>query len=504
MVLGPRVSLVARAVVAAAFATTAFAQSTCNAVAIPRPGPGANAAIFAATSLPNGNVLVGGSFSSIDGTPASRAAEWNGVSWTPRNLASGSITLLATRANGTPIAAYRDGFGSFAFAGVKQWNGTAWLDLGPSFFGPVTQVMALGEHNGDVVVSVFQGPSSNLVGRFHAASGSWQPLGTFGSGTVSAFAHLPNGDLVAGGQFTATASFPMNSIARWNGSAWLPLASGVQGRVTAMVTLPNGDLVVGGQFLFAGAALANNVARWDGSSWSALGSGIGVAGELVVSLVTLPSGGLLALTMNLGTIPESGAVHRWDGTTWTRVAANLVNPALTTGGIGQVRQSTGEVLVFGDFTSANGVPAPRMLTVTSTCPAASASVGAGCTTPGSHVLRTASMPWLGSTFRARGEGLPSPSLVFALSSIAFAAPGAMPLNGLLPEGVAGCDLMAMPEIVEWLFSTGTATSSLAVPNSSVLIGAVFHHQMVPCTFGPSGNLVAVTSTNALQLTIGEL
>ena len=94
--------------------------------------------------------------------------------------------------------------------------------------------------------------------------------------------------------------------------------------------------------------------------------------------------------------------------------------------------------------------------------------------------------------------------MFAISSIAFAAPGAMPLNSLLPEGVAGCDLMAMPEIVEWLFSTGTATSSLAVPNSSVLIGVVFHHQMVPCTFGPSGDLVAVTSTNALQLTIGDL
>jgi hypothetical protein len=88
-------------------------------------------------------------------------------------------------------------------------------------------------------------------------------------------------------------------IARWNGTSWSALGSGISGlpnftSVNALTVLPNGDLVAGGQFTSAGGVSANGIARWDGTSWSALGSGMGGQYPSVYALTTLPNGDLVA------------------------------------------------------------------------------------------------------------------------------------------------------------------------------------------------------------------
>jgi hypothetical protein len=87
---------------------------------------------------------------------------------------------------------------------------------------------------------------------------------------------LPNGDLIAGGDFTSAGGVGASGIARWNGSSWSALGSGTGGSertVKSLAVLPNGDVVAGGGFTTAGGVTVNRVARWDGSSWSGLGSG---------------------------------------------------------------------------------------------------------------------------------------------------------------------------------------------------------------------------------------
>jgi hypothetical protein len=60
-----------------------------------------------------------------------------------------------------------------------------------------------------------------------------------------------------------------------------------------------------------------------------------------------------------------------------------------------------------------------------------------------------------------------------------------------------------PDILEAMVTlTGSAQSSLFLPNSPPLVGVVFYHQMVPIELDGFGNWVAITSTNALQLTAG--
>jgi hypothetical protein len=82
-----------------------------------------------------------------------------------------------------------------------------------------------------------------------------------------------------------------NNVARWNGTSWSALGAGMDSTVNALAVLPNGDLVAGGNFLNAGGTIANNIARWNSTSWSALGAGMD---STVSALAVLPTGDLAA------------------------------------------------------------------------------------------------------------------------------------------------------------------------------------------------------------------
>jgi hypothetical protein len=121
----------------------------------------------------------------------------------------------------------------------------------------------------------------------------WSPgIGVPGiNGIVNALVVMPNGDLVAGGQFSSAGGVAANGIARWNGASWSPLGAGVSGAVNALTVRPNGDLIAGGDFISAGGSPAFFIARWNGTAWAALGSGMD---DAVTSLATLPNGDVVA------------------------------------------------------------------------------------------------------------------------------------------------------------------------------------------------------------------
>jgi hypothetical protein len=59
---------------------------------------------------------------------------------------------------------------------------------------------------------------------------------------VDALAEMPNGDIVAGGQFSIAGGVAVNNIARWDGQVRTPVGNGIQGgAVRALAVLPNGD-----------------------------------------------------------------------------------------------------------------------------------------------------------------------------------------------------------------------------------------------------------------------
>ena len=61
----------------------------------------------------------------------------------------------------------------------------------------------------------------------------------------------------------------------------------------------------------------------------------------------------------------------------------------------------------------------------------------------------------------------------------------------------------LPDYAELLLpASGVAETSLAIPDSAALAGLVLHHYVVPFEVDASLNILAVTSSNSLQLTLG--
>lgn len=145
----------------------------------------------------------------------------------------------------------------------------------------------------------------------------WRTLGGGVTGTVRAFATLPDGRLVVAGAITQFGTNAFNNIATWDGERWEALGLGVSGAVNALLVMADGSLIAGGAFLNAGGAPANRLARWDGQTWSPVGGGVS---SVVSALAQRPDGDLVVAGQfnRAGTTTVSG-IATWNGTTWARI-----------------------------------------------------------------------------------------------------------------------------------------------------------------------------------------
>jgi hypothetical protein len=484
-------------------ATTLAAQCTISWPAAPF-GSGGNDTVRASASTAGGALVLAGRFTTVSGTAADRIAQWNGTAWSA--LGSGlnlDCNALLTLPSGDLIAG-----GSFTSAGgtpangVARWNGSAWSALGTGLdplvpLGPSAQALAVLQ-NGDLVVGgAFTGAGGvvcNNIARWNGAA--WSALGGGTAGPVRALVVLGNGDLVATGTFATAGGVTVNHIARWNGSAWSALGTGL-GLFggAALAVAGNGDLFVGGTFLTAGGGSAVRVARWNGSTWSALGTGANAA---VTSLLALPNGELLAggQFTTIGGV-AANRIARWNGTVWSAFGAGADGTVNTL-----LQRPLGDVIAGGEFANAGGTAAGRIAQLQSSCAPAGSSLGTGCSGSGGlNALAVQRLPLLGSSFRARGTGLPAFGIVLAVTGLTSTS---LPLSLVFPQAGPGCTLFANGDLIDAVVPVaGTATTGLDIPNNNTLLGLQLFHQHVPLELDLFGNITAVTASNALQVTIGS-
>jgi hypothetical protein len=463
---------------------------------------GFDGAVHAAAVAPNGDVIVGGAFTRTSSGPANRIARWDGTTFHP--LGSGTsddVFAVAVLPNGDVYAG-----GVFLTAGgvtasrIARWDGAAWSPLGTGVLGPVYAVHAL--PGGDLAVG----------GRFVQAGGSlamhvarwdgsnWFPLSTTPnalSGEVRALTTLPNGDLVAGGLLDFLNLYPLRQVARFDGVAWTPVGGPLYGWVHALATLGNGDLVAGGDFTVAGSGPADRIARWNGTAWVPLGSGLqGWPYQTVRTLLRLPDGDLLAggSFTSAGPVAAAG-VARWDGAAWN---------AIGSGTLGEPRAlalAPRELFVGGVFQTAGGFIARNAAALSASCPATVAVHGAGCSgSAGPNVLAATTLPWIGGTFAARATGLPANAIAVRVLGLGTTS---VPLATILPQGGAGCALLATPDLLDaYVPAGGSLDTQFAIPDALPLAGMLLHQQIAALELGPLAAILALTSTNALSLTIG--
>lgn len=208
------------------------------------PDGGVDGFVRTILALPDGGMIAGGQFFQAGQVSAGLIAKWDGTEWSALGLGldAGSCRTLLRTNDGDIIAA-----GSFLQAdeqpawGIAKWDGSQWSKLGNNTDG----------------------------GGFAGFISHWS------SPTMAHdLVELPNGDIIACGNFSAVDGMPIRGIARWDGNQWHPLGMGVNDVPRAMTLLPNGDLMVAGVFSEASGVPCNGIAVWNGTDWSALGDGL--------------------------------------------------------------------------------------------------------------------------------------------------------------------------------------------------------------------------------------
>ena len=489
---------------------------------------------LALATLPNGELVAGGSFTRIGDKFAASIARFGGASWSRLSMGgvAGASTFLQL-ADGRLLAGGRmqspDGAALWT---VAAFDGASWATLGAGLggIGPFDGVRELAQvPNGDVLAAgYFTGPfgSPLLSSMWRWAGGAWQPFGD-ANNDVTTLLSLPGGDLLVGGYFSQIGGLAIPGLARLTGAhstTWQAFA-GVAGVVECAALAANGDLYVGGTLAVNGGASAPRIARWNGSAWSSIASfaptGLSVmtSGDLVATgyglpirrwngvawtdlmpgshvvggMASLPNGDLLAAGQFDLPI-ASDEVRRWNGIGWARLGGNN---AQASGGPLAVLPAGG--VAFGGTIIEGGSVVSGFARYLSTCPATAIGNGSGCPGSGGPTSYAATaLPWLGATFRARGSNLPSNALVVVVTGFGTVD---LPLPSALPPSAASCRLLVTPDALSVAVASGTLDTELVVPNVSTLLGLVVHEQLV--AFATAGaQWTAPTSSNALMLTLG--
>ncbi|MFA6045401.1 MAG: immunoglobulin domain-containing protein [Phycisphaerales bacterium] len=199
-------------------------------------------------------------------------------------------------------------------------DGTWVPTMGPSGVDGTVYAMAKWDPDGPgpLPEGVLMGGSFAVAGNVVANNIAWwnpqtkdfTALGGGVNGKITTIAIMPDGRVIAGGDFSAAGGSPVRHIAAWDGVHWLSLGTGIDNNTTGTTVINslavfNNLLLVAGNFRSAGGVNTGAVAGWEGQSWSAFGS---VAGS-ATGLATDPTTGELSLVAD-------GSLFSWSEGEW--------------------------------------------------------------------------------------------------------------------------------------------------------------------------------------------
>ena len=236
--------------------------------------------------LPDGRMLAGGIFGTVGTRGCKNIAIFDSTDWQATSKGvDGPVTNMLALPDGDVILA-----GVFKIAGdqvtpgvarwrpdTNEWFAMPGINNWASNFDAFNRTFAIARAaDGDILLS---GPirfpvnltSGYSIVRWDQGTQAWRSLGT-SDGQAFALLSLPNGDIIAGGEFNLIDGQSFPTIARWRASTgqWERMSGFIGGSVTALVRSTSGEIFAGGSFASAtGSPSAKYIARWDEgtSSW---------------------------------------------------------------------------------------------------------------------------------------------------------------------------------------------------------------------------------------------
>jgi uncharacterized delta-60 repeat protein len=239
-------------------------------------GTGANNAISTIAVQPDGKILVGGTFTTYNGTAINRLARLNAdgsldATFNPGTGASSTVLAFALQPDGKILmgGAFTSYNGTAANY-ITRLNADGSIDATFTGTGASSTVSSLAlQANGNILVggnfTVYDGVAKNYIARLNT-DGSIDATftGTGAGSQVTALALQTDGKILVGGAFTSYNGTTTNRLARLNTDGSLdPLftGTGASNTVLALILQPDGKILTGGSFIAYSGIGRNRVAR---------------------------------------------------------------------------------------------------------------------------------------------------------------------------------------------------------------------------------------------------
>ena len=292
------------------------------------PGTGASSSIWPCVIQSDGKIIIGGFFTSYNGTSRNRIARLN---------TDGSLDVTFNPGTGAD---------NWIYTTAIQSDGK--IFIGGEFFT---------YNGGGRNYSARLNPDGTLDGTFNPGGGA--------SNQVYTSAIQSDGKIIIGGQFTNYNGTAINRITRINTDGSIDgtfnPGTGVNSLVWTSAIQSDGKIIIGGQFITYNGTTVNRIARLntDGSLDGTFNTGTGA--DNTVSTKAIQSDGKIII---------AGNFTSYNGTAINRVARLNVDGTLDgtltpgTGANSQVYgtaiQSDGKIIIAGNFTSYNGTAINRI------------------------------------------------------------------------------------------------------------------------------------------------
>lgn len=363
-------------------------------------------AIYASTVW-NGQLVVGGSFRWAGGRRVNHLARWDGVRWqgfpgdSGMGLGGGfeavSVSEIEVFDGDLVVAGRFESAGGLPVRNIARYGAQGWSDMNvpAQYAGGIRALTRWNDQLVAPLVSVdeFDQVEATFVYAFDGST--WSRLHAagaagFGSGRVF---HLESfgGVLYAGGSFLDVDGLYRRRLARYDGQAWQSLladpAEGPSSSVRAMAVF-NDELVVSARSFEVEGPNLDEVARWNGTAWKSLYNektrGWTTNGIDDLAVVNGKLYGVGTFASNA--VESVTRIARYDGTDWAALHGPLdYGTGWTTT---HVAAWNNQPLAGGSFDRAGGVPAWG-LALHSLEPSSVEITGVEVATPGQWPLNSA-------------------------------------------------------------------------------------------------------------------
>jgi uncharacterized delta-60 repeat protein len=342
-------------------------------------GDGANAHIYTSAVQSDGKIIIGGVFNAYSGTGRSFIARLNvdgslDASFDPGTGANNWVHTVALQPDGKIIIGGNfttyNGTGRIRMARLNT-DGSLDVSFNPGTGASATVLSSALQSDGKIIIGgsfiTFSGSSRNYIARLNADGSldtDFNP-GTGASSTVKTVKLQPDGKIIIGGDFISFNSTSINRIARLNTDGSLDVAfnpgTGSNSSIESTLLQPDGKIIIGGNFTTYNGTNINRIARLNADGGLDLGFDPGTgAGSFVYGLALQPDGKMII----------GGDFTTYNGTAISGIARLNADGSHDTGfdpgaGVnGTVRtimlRPDGKIIIVGDFTSYNNIGRNRI------------------------------------------------------------------------------------------------------------------------------------------------